>query len=104
MDITSAQVNVPSAGNRVRVVTTTTPVKWVRFKALEGNTGAVYVGGVTVASTTGWTLYDSQMAMNPDLELNPGLYGGTVDLSDFYVDAANNDDKVEYFAIISRSA
>jgi len=102
MNFTHNTVTVTTAGVRVRVTASKTPVKWVRFKAVAVNAGAVYVGDSAVASTTGWTMYDADLATGEGLILNPGAYGGTLNLADFYVDSAQNGDKVEYFAIVSR--
>jgi len=104
MEIAHGIVDVPAAGTRVRLTTSTTPCKWLRFRNVEGNTGETYVGGASVASTTGWTLWAGVDSVDSTLTLDPGAYGGTLDLKDFYVDAATNGDDVEYFAIVARSS
>ncbi len=91
MSLPVGTVNVATAGVRVQVVSSGHAVTAVTFKARESNTGAVYVGDDAVSSTSG-------------CELSPGdalnlRFEETIDLRRFYVDAANNNDKVDYMGV-----
>ena len=80
---------VSSAGTRVQVNNVTNRVKFVRFKALAGNSGLAYVGISDVASTVGY-----ELSAGNEHELNFGEFGGSVPANIFYADAATNGDKV----------
>ena len=80
---------VSSAGTRVQVNNVTNRVKFVRFKALAGNSGLAYVGISDVAATVGY-----ELSAGNEHELNFGEFGGSVPANIFYADAATNGDKV----------
>jgi hypothetical protein len=94
-----ASVTVTTAGTRVQVSATATPVASVYFEGLHTNTGKIYVGDSTVSSTvyiveldakTGATIEGDQLRGNTD----------ELVLSDFWVDSSVNGEKVlvTYFA------
>lgn len=86
---TTNVTNVPTAGVRVQISTSPDRVRRITFKALAGNTGDVYVGGSDVSSSVGFTLAPGESI---PLDFDPQ----TEPLSSFYVDAANNNDKVSW--------
>ncbi len=49
--VTAGTKTVSSAGTRVQVTTTPTPVRRIRFQAPPGNSGITYVGISTVSSS-----------------------------------------------------
>jgi hypothetical protein len=95
MRVDQGITNVPSAGTAVQVVNTTSRVKWVRFKALAGNSGLAYVGVSDVAASLGY-----ELSAGNTVELNFGEFGGSVPSSVFYADAATNGDKVSWIMIL----
>lgn len=80
---------VSSAGTRVQVNNVTNRVKFVRFKALAGNSGLAYVGISDVSASVGY-----ELSAGNEHELNFGEFGGSVPANIFYADAATNNDKV----------
>ncbi len=54
--ITAGTKNVTTAGTRLTLVATSAPAKHVFIQAKRANTGFIYVGGVTIASTNGISL------------------------------------------------
>jgi hypothetical protein len=64
-------------------------VKFVRFKALAGNSGLAYVGISDVSASVGY-----ELSAGNEHELNFGEFGGSVPANIFYADAATNNDKV----------
>lgn len=85
-------VNVASAGTRVQFDTAKHVLRSISIKALKGNMGDVYIGGSAVSSTRG-------LPMLPG-ELREFTFGTTeVKLSEFWVDADNNDDKIAWLAV-----
>jgi hypothetical protein len=88
MAIISGTLNVPTAGTRVQAAHDGN-VKTVLFKARQANTGAFYLGGSGVSSTSGMTL-----APGESLQLS-GLPNG-ISTSQFWGDAETNANKVDY--------
>jgi len=81
-------VTVSSAGTRVRVTSTPTPVRRIYFQAGDANTQSVYLGGSDVSSTVhGRDIhsYEDWLVEYQD---------GRGDLSDWYVDADTNNNKL----------
>ena len=92
---TAGTVTVSSAGTRVQVTSTPTPIRRVRFQAPPGNSGITYVGASTVsASVTG--IEFAAAGGNESIDFTEGRPG---DLSEFYSDAATNGDKIHYMAV-----
>ena len=87
--------DVSSAGTAVQVLNATNRVKWVRFKALAGNSGLAYVGVSDVSASLGY-----ELSAGNTVELNFGEFGGSVPSNVFYVDAATNNDKVSWIMIL----
>lgn len=91
--VTVADITVSTAGTRVQVSATATPVSSIIFEAHASNTGVVYIGDASVAATRGTSLAAGQaLAISAD---QSGRDGEEFFLSDFYVDAATNGDKVK---------
>jgi len=88
-------VTVSSAGTAVQAINVTNRVKWVKFKALAGNSGLAYVGVSDVAAALGY-----ELSAGNEIELNFGEFGGSVPASVFYADAATNGDKVCWTMIL----
>ena len=91
MGLPIGTVTVAVAGTRAQVTASGSAVSAVSFRARGANVGAVYVGDDTVAAGNGY-------------EINPGdeltiRFRELIDLRRFYVDAANNGDKVDYAGV-----
>jgi hypothetical protein len=99
MRVDQGITNVPSAGTAVKLSDTTNRVKWVRFKALAGNSGLIYVGVSTTARPLSATL-GYELSAGNTVDLNFGEFGGSVPTHVFYVDAATNNDKVTWVMIL----
>jgi hypothetical protein len=85
--VISGTINVTAAGTRVQA-THKGNFKTVVYKARADNTGDVYLGGDDVSSTDGMTLTPGESIQ---LQLTNG-----VSSSQFWADAANNNDQVDY--------
>ena len=83
---------VTTAGTRVQVSTSATPIAWIRFQAKHSNTGDVYLGDNTVAVSK-YIAY-VHTTENPGVELKTNdsakTTGNQMLLSDFYLDAETN--------------
>ena len=95
MRVDQGITNVSSAGTAVQVLNATNRVKWVKFKALAGNSGLAYVGVSDVSASLGY-----ELSAGNTVELNFGEFGGSVPSNVFYVDAASNNDKVSWVMIL----
>lgn len=82
------QVTVTTAGTRVQLSGSSIPVRSVCIKALNGNTGKMYIGDVTVASSNG---YEMPKDVSICLDVN--------NLNLIYVDSSVNGEKVAYVAV-----
>ena len=91
----SGTTNVSSAGTRVQLSNTTNRVRWIKVKALAGNSGMIYLGVSDVTASNGYELSASN-----EIEISFTDQGGTVPFSTFYVDAATNNDKVCWSVIL----
>lgn len=95
-------ITVSSAGTAVQVTTIPTPFVWAIFHNAPGNSGNVYIGDVNVASTNGLSLQRLTGSANhlDEIKFDGKLFAEDppMDLSDFYVDAATNGDKIEVLA------
>lgn len=85
----NAIVNVTTAGTRVQLTATSTPILSVVIKAKTANTGTIYVGNSAVSSSNGFVL----------------LAGDTVsieidDLSKIYLDASVNGEGITYLYVV----
>ena len=80
---------ISSAGTREQLNNVTNRVKFVRVKALAGNSGLTYIGVSDVAATVGY-----ELSAGNEHELNFGEFGGSVPANIFYADAATNGDKI----------
>jgi len=90
---TVADIDIPTAGTRVQVSATDTPVTTVIVQAKATNAGLVFVGDASVSATRGISLAAGKaIALNAD-EFGEGA--GEFILSDVYVDAATNGDDVK---------
>ena len=95
MRVDQGITNVSSAGTAVQVLNATNRVKWVRFKALAGNSGLAYVGVSDVSASLGY-----ELSAGNTVELNFGEFGGSVPSNVFYADAATNNDKGAWMMIL----
>ena len=91
----SGTTNVSSAGTRVQLSNTTNRVRWIKVKALGGNSGMIYLGVSDVSASNGYELDSTNT-----IEINFAESGGTVAFSSFYVDAASTNDKVCWSVIL----
>ena len=85
--VISGTIKVTAAGTRVQA-THKGNFKTGVFKARADNTGDVYLGGDDVSSSDGMTLTPGESIQ---LQLADG-----VSSSQFWADAANNNDQVDY--------
>lgn len=86
--VLTGQVTVSTAGTRVQISSTSAPILSVTIRTDVGNAGNVFVGGSNVSSTTGYIMGPGE-TVSLDID----------DLTDLYIDAANDDDSVSYIAI-----
>ena len=91
MGLPIGTVTVVSAGTRVALATSGNAVSAVSFKARADNGGKVFVGDDSVSSGDGY-----ELAPGDEFTIS---FRESVDLRRFYVDAANNDDKVDYAGV-----
>ncbi len=91
MSLPIGTVTVTSAGTRVAVVSSGNAVSGVSFKARPTNVGPVFIGDSGVSSVTGYRL-------DPGDELSIA-FRETLDLRRFYVDAAIDNDVVDYVGV-----
>jgi hypothetical protein len=90
---TLSDVTVTTAGTRVQITATDTPVSSVIFTAPAANAGKIFIGDSSVSSSRGIEVAaGSSVTINED---NSGRKGDEFILSDFYVDAATSGDKVK---------
>jgi hypothetical protein len=94
--VTAGTKTVSSAGTRVQVSSTPTPVRRVRFQAPPGNSGITYVGTSTVSSSVAGIEF-AAAGGSETVDFTEGRPG---DLSEFYCDAATNGDKIHYMAVL----
>ena len=87
--IGSGQQTVATAGTRVQLTTTNTPIWSVTVKALAGNTGDIYVGGADVAAANGFVLAATE-SISLDVD----------NLTDVWIDAAVNGEGVSYIYLV----
>jgi aryl-phospho-beta-D-glucosidase BglC (GH1 family) len=94
------QLNVPTAGTRVQANSgTSRQATTVIIQALTSNTGNIYVGDSTVASTLGLMLAPgASITLNADqdLENEDKTY---IDVADIYIDAATNGNKANILVV-----
>lgn len=88
----SFQKIVATAGTELPLTATSILVSKCRIRALDGNTGLVYVGDSTVSSTNGYPLTKGDELVLEALLDNQDK--NQLDLSAIYVDAASNADGV----------
>ena len=105
MRLVTGRVDVATAGTRVQVSSVKEKVLWIRFSSVFGNTAGVYFGSVTVSATAGKELRppeDSEITgLESQSEIRPWRDGGgTIFLSDLYVDADTSGDDVDYEALV----
>ena len=91
----SGTTNVASAGTAVQLSNTTNRVRWIKVKALAGNSGMIYLGVSDVSASNGYELDSTNT-----IEINFAESGGTIPFSTFYVDVASNGDKVSWVVIL----
>ena len=95
MRVDAGITTVTSAGTAVQVLNATNRVKYLKFKALAGNSGLAYVGISDVSASIGY-----ELSAGNEIELNFGEFGGSVPANVFYADAATNSDKVCWMMIL----
>jgi hypothetical protein len=95
MRVDAGVTTVTSAGTAVQVLNATNRVKYLKLKALAGNSGLAYVGVNDVSASIGY-----ELSAGNEIELNFGEFGGSVPANVFYADAATNGDKVCWAMIL----
>ena len=96
MRLVTGVTTVSSAGTRVQLNNVTNRVKFIKAKALAGNSGLVYLGISTVSATTGY-----ELGANQELTISFSPLGGRVSASHLWVDAATNNDKISWYMVLS---
>ena len=95
MRVDAGVTTVSTAGTAVQVLNATNRVKFLKFKALAGNSGLAYVVISDVSASIGY-----ELSAGNEIELNFGEFGGSVPANVFYADAATNGDKVCWMLIL----
>ena len=95
MRVQTGVITVATAGTAVVTDNTANRVYEITFKALPGNSGLVYVGTDTVSAATGFELSPGQEKI-----LSLKTFGGSIPLNLFYANAATDNDKVSWIAIL----
>jgi hypothetical protein len=95
MRVDAGVATVTSAGTAVQVLNATNRIKFLKFKALAGNSGLAYVGVSDVSASIGY-----ELSAGNEIELNFGEFGGSVPANVLYADAATNGDKVCWVMIL----
>jgi len=96
--ITGTVVTIAAAGTAQQASTTAIPISSITFQAESGNTGNTFIGDSTVDSTDG-------LVLEPGLDITFTVVDSQTDefiLSDFWIDAATNGDKVRFSYIKRR--
>lgn len=93
-----ATVTVTTAGTRVRVAATPTPIRGVRFHtdAYNGAADLIYIGDVLVSSS----VFGANMPRSTNITFD-FADGRPGDLSEFYMDASSNGNRVHYVAVLA---
>jgi hypothetical protein len=87
------QLNLASAGTRVRFTSTSTLAQTVIVTALPANTGAIYIGDSTVSSTkAACVLAPGNSQIIPAVDVGGGL--SDFDLSAWYFDGLTTGNKL----------
>lgn len=84
----NGKVTVTTAGTEVQISASSVSVKSITIKSLAANTGTIYIGNSTVASTNGYALAAGQ-AISFDID----------DLNKVYIDSSVNGEGVTYLAV-----
>jgi len=95
MRVDAGVTTVSTAGTAVQVLNATNRIKYLKFKALAGNSGLAYVGLSDVSASIGY-----ELSAGNEIDLNFGEFGGSVPANVFYADAATNGDKVCWMMIL----
>lgn len=90
---TVADLDIPTAGTRVQLSATATPVSAVIIQAKATNSGLIFVGDSSVSATRGISLAAGKALSLTCEEM--AAEGEEFFLSDIYVDAATNGDDVK---------
>lgn len=70
------------------------------FKARKSNTGNVYIGDITVTTTSGFELTPGDAIPASYALVQTAQDHGSLDLSLIYVNGANTCDKVDFFLVV----
>lgn len=82
--------NVATAGTQVQLFSTSTPCHCAVIQADPGNAGVVYIGDANVASNA----YGVSLAAGASVSLSCDGNDSKIDLMDFWIDSAQNDENV----------
>ena len=99
MRFDTGTTDVATAGTQVQISNTRDKVLWIQFRAPSANSGLTYVGRADVSATNGYTL-GAAGDVDSVLTLNFGTYGGSIELSNFWVDAATDGDDIDWAVIL----
>lgn len=84
-------VTVAAAGTRVQLTSSSpTPCRSIIIQANSGNTGDIYIGGVTVSSS----VYGIRLTKGSSITISNDLNDAKIDLSGFYIDAGTSADGI----------
>lgn len=88
----SGNKTVTTAGTRVALAASSTPVVWATVQAKCANTGYIYVGGANVSSSNGIEIAACQAAVFGTVIDGRAYY----DLAEIYIDASVNGEGVKF--------
>lgn len=91
MPIVDGSKTVAAAGTRERLAASRTVADWVIVQALVANTNPVFVGGSTVAPTSGIRLASGDAYQFPPIGQGPAY-----NLADIWVDVTTNGEGVQF--------
>ena len=96
MILANSTTTVSTAGTEVQLSNTNRKVRWIKVKALAGNSNKVYLGiAGSISSSLGY-----ELSAGNELEINFSDIGGSILFSTLYVDVATNGDKVSWVAVV----
>ena len=96
MILVNSTATVSTAGTEVQLSNTNRKVRWIKVKALAGNSNKVYLGiAGSISSSLGY-----ELSAGNELEINFAELGGTIVFSTLWADAATNGDKLAWVAVL----
>ena len=96
MIVKNSTTTVSTAGTEVQLSNTNRKVRWIKVKALAGNSNKVYLGiAGSISSSLGY-----ELSVGNEIEINFAELGGTIVFNTLWADAATNGDKLAWIAVV----